>query len=252
VRNLEKEIENIIIREIEDLNRPDLCRGPIVAYSCSKDERYSQLKEIIGEWHLGPSGHLPDAESVISYFIPFTEGVIRESKMLKENAPLWAEAYVVINSYIDHINESVSNYLVKSGYSAKAIRATHNYDPKDMKSAWSHRSAAVIAGIGSFGANRVVITNKGSGGRFCTILTSAPLKTSEAQVEVKCLYLKKGSCGLCFRICPVNALSPDLIDKYACQEKLIKNGQELRQSLAPVVADTRGKCITVCPYAYIR
>jgi epoxyqueuosine reductase QueG len=116
---------------------------------------------------------------------------------------------------------------------------------------WSHRSAAAIAGLGTFGANKLLITEKGSGGRFCTILTSAVLKANQVPIESKCLYLKNGSCGLCFKICPVNALFPDSIDKFACQNEVNKNEAKPKESTNLQSADTCGKCISVCPFAYI-
>ena len=250
MKSIEKEIEQIIVAETEVLSRPDLFRKPLVAFSSAEDERYPELKKIIGEWHLNPAELLPDAKSVISYFVPFTEMVVAEPKTTKDGSPLWGEAYAVINPYFEHINGAVSRYLTDFGFSVRTIQATHTYDPKDMKSMWSHRSAAAIAGLGAFGANRLLITVKGSGGRFCTVLTSAPLKIEPTLVKDRCLYVKNGSCGLCFKICPVSALSPNTIDKFACQREVNKNDEKQRE-LTSYRADTCGKCISVCPSAYI-
>ncbi|NLB81650.1 MAG: hypothetical protein GX800_08595, partial [Clostridiaceae bacterium] len=52
--SLEKGIEQRIIDSLNELNRSDLFRSPIVAYSSAEDERYSKLKDIIGDWHLNP------------------------------------------------------------------------------------------------------------------------------------------------------------------------------------------------------
>lgn len=250
MKNLEKEIEQIIADEMTALNRPDLFRKPLIAFSSANDERYSELKKIIGEWHLTPNEFLPNAKSVISYFIPFTKKVVLEPKDVKDVSLLWGEAYVEINSYFDNINEAISCYLSKLGFSTKTIRATHTYDPKDLKSMWSHRSAAAIAGLGTFGANRMLITEKGSGGRFCSVLTSASLKMQPKLVRMKCLYIANGSCGLCFNVCPVNALDPNSFDKFSCQDELNKNN-ERQKEITNYKADTCGKCISICPLAYI-
>jgi len=217
---LEKEIEFIIVNEMTALDRPDLFRRPLVAFSSADDERYLELKSLIGRWHLTPQELLPDAKSVISYFVPFTKLVVSEPKTVKGASPLWGEAYLVINSYFNHINEAISTYLTDLGFSAKTIPATHTYDPKDLKSMWSHRSAAAIAGLGAFGANKLLITEKGSGGRFCTVITSAPLKTLQTPSQNRCLHFANGSCGLCMKICPVSALAPDSFAKFACQKEL--------------------------------
>lgn len=244
--NIAGDIEKIIAEKVDSLERPDLLREPLVRFSSAKDKQYDELKEIIGDWHLNPTELLEDAETVISYFVPFTKEVAAEPKKVAEGSALWGEAYAIINSYFDEINLSVMEYLRNLGYSASSIQATHTYDPKDMQSMWSHRSAAVIAGMGKFGANRLVITEKGSGGRFCTVFTSAIIREEMNPVEDSCLYNKNGSCGLCFKICPVHALEPNSFNKFACQYVCNTNKKQDKHG-----ADTCGKCISICPLAYI-
>ncbi|GAB1476021.1 (Fe-S)-binding protein [Bacillota bacterium] len=248
---LESEIERIVIDTVEELKRPDLFRRPFAGFSSAEDKRYTDLKTLIGDWHQTPAELLPGAVSVISYCVPFTKEVVSEPKTVQGGSPLWAEAYQEINKQFDVINENIARFLEGAGYSAKTIRATHTYDPRDMKAMWSHRSAAAIAGLGSFGANRLLITKKGSGVRFCTVITTAPLEANTKTFESKCLYLKNGSCGLCFRICPVKALEPDSMDKFSCQDELNRNGARLREATELQNTDTCGKCISICPVAYI-
>ena len=251
IKNAEYEIEQIIIREMAALNRSDFFRTPLVAFSSADDKRYSELKEIIGSWHLRPDELLPDAKSVISYFVPFTKQVVSEPKTTKGAPPMWGESYDIINSHFNHINEVLSEYLTTLGFSSKSIPATHTYNPKELKSMWSHRSAAAIAGLGTFGANRLLITEKGSGGRFGTLLTSAPLKAEQKSTPVKCLNVKNGKCDLCHKICPVGALSHKGIEKFVCHDELSKNGEILREQNNLKKADACGKCISVCPMAYV-
>ena len=250
-KKLEQEIEKIIHNEITALNRSDIFRSPLVAYSSAHDIRYLKLKEIIGEWHLSPFDLLPDAKSIISYFVPFTKEVVHEPQRVKDGSHLWAEAYQVINIHFEHINEALSSYIISLGHSAKPIPATHTYDPKDMKCMWSHKSAAFIAGLGTFGANRLLITERGSGGRFCTVLTSAPLKVKQNPASDKCLSFSNDSCGLCHEICPVNAFHFDDIDKFSCHRELIKNRENLMENTMLKNVDICGKCISICPFAFI-
>lgn len=249
--NLEMDIKKIVEDMVEKLNRPDLFRAPLVAFSDANDVRYLELKELIGDWHNTPKELLPEAQSVISYFVPFTKQVVMEPKTVKDGSALWSEAYQEINAYFEVINQAVRTHLKNQGYLVETIRATHTYDPKDLKAYWSHRSAAVIAGLATLGANRLAITEKGSGGRFCTVITSAKLKPTQIPVEEKCLYKKNGSCGLCFKACPVGALKSTQMDKFACQDELNKNEALLRQKTDFKEADTCGKCISVCPLSYI-
>ena len=249
--SLENDIQAVVQQEIRRLNRPDLFRDPMVSFSSAQDRRYAELKTIIGDWHLLPNELLPSAKTVISYCVPFTEAVANAPKETPGETYIWGEAYGVINSYFAHINERLCRFLADQGFKATPIPATHTYDPIDMKCKWSHRSAAVIAGLGTLGANRLVITKKGSAVRFCTVITSAPLTPAETQAEDRCLYHKDGSCGLCFAVCPPKALHQDGFDKFACQQVCDINGQQLAKTHALPEADTCGKCISVCPYAYI-
>ena len=249
--SLENGIEQRIIDSLNELKRPDLFRSPIVAYSSAVDERYSKLKEIIGDWHLDPTELLPDAKSVISYFVPFTKVVAMEPQTVVHGSFLWSEAYQEINRHFDKINQALADYLTRLGYSTKTIQATHTYDQKDLKSMWSHRSAAAIAGLGAFGLNRLLITEKGSAGRFCTVITSAPLQANLKPIENKCLYVKNRSCSLCLKICPVQALGIESFRKFDCQDELNKNEVLMRANTPLEMADTCGKCISICPVAYI-
>ena len=250
-KNLENGIEQRIVESLNELNRPDLFRRPLVAFSSAEDERYMKLKEIIGDWHLKPTELLTNAKSVISYFVPFTKAVAMEPKTVEHGSFLWSESYQEINRHFEKMNHAVVNYLEELGYSSKAIPATHNYDPKVLKAKWSHRSAAAIAGLGAFGLNRILITEKGSAGRFCTVITSATLQANIKPIENKCLHVINGSCSLCFEACPVQALSAGSFEKFECQAELKKNQALMMESTPLVMADTCGKCISVCPVAYI-
>lgn len=239
-------LERLIAAQVAALGRPDLFRAPIFAYSDAADPRYHELKTLIGPWHLDPAELMPDARSVISYFVPFTKEVARAPRAAAHGAPVWGEAYLVINDGFDRIGESVGGYLAAEGFAAHPISGTHTYDPKDLRSMWSHRSAAAIAGLGTFGANRLLITARGSAGRFCTILTDAPLAPSCATAPPRCPY-EEGRCGACFRACPVGALRPGAFDRFVCHDDVLLRNAEALKGLG--FCDVCGKCIAVCPLA---
>lgn len=249
---MEREIERIIRAEMEALNRPDLFREPLVGFSSAQDPRYEELRQLVGDWHKTPVELLPSARSVVSFFVPFTRAVVAEPATVQDgsHALIWAEAYVVINAHFERINASLARYLADLGFEAESIPATHTYDPKTLKTAWSHRSAAAVAGLGAFGANRLLITEKGSGGRFCSLLTSAPLMAEREPAPNRCLYLRDGSCGLCFTICPVQALEPGGFHRFVCKEELNKNARN-QAKFSKYSANTCGKCISICPVSYL-
>lgn len=246
--SLKECIAAIIGEQIRDAGRPDLFREPICGFSAADDSRYHGLKTIVGPWHKDPVELLPEAKSVISYFVPYTGTLPRSVKREEPVSALWGEAYVVLNNLFDVIGEKLTAFLSQQGYYVLPIAGTHTYDPEKLQSMWSHRSAAAISGLGSFGANRLLITEKGSSGRFCTVLTSAPLEPSPSPAPDRCLYYKNGSCLLCVRACPVGALKPDGFEPFTCHDRLLENVERL-SSLG--YCDVCGKCIASCPLAYI-
>lgn len=245
---LSESILTIIREQVAQANRPDLFRQPICAFSAADDPRYHQLKTTVGPWHKDPAELLPDAKSVISYFVPFTAPLPKSAKEQEPVSALWGEAYVALNNLFDIIGERLSEFLRAAGYSVLSIAATHTYDPETLQSIWSHRSAAAISGLGSFGVNRMLITEMGSAGRFCTLITSAPLEPSPSPAPERCLYHKNGGCLLCVKACPVGALQLDSFQRFVCSEQLLKNAERL-SGLG--YCDVCGKCIGSCPLAFL-
>lgn len=249
--SLETEIQRIIEEKFAELGRPDLIRTPLVAFASAHDPKYQELKTIIGPWHNLPTDFLEDAESVISYFIPFTKEVALGPKNEPDGCPVWSEAYITINAYFHVVNQAVQDYLESQGYKAAQIKPAKAYDPETFRAPWSHRSTAVIAGLATFGANNLAITDKGSGGRFCSLITSAKLEVNQSQPKKQCPYHVNGSCGLCIQACPAGALNGGGTNKAACQEELHKNPERLQKKNAKFIADICGKCLSVCPLVYI-
>lgn len=246
---LKKNVERIISEKVNALNRPDLFRQPLFAYSDAKNPKYKELKTIVGSWHKTPDELLPGAECAISYFIPFTKEVVSGPLTALNGSEIWSEAYVIANNAVLTIDDAVTEYLSAEGFETALIRGTGAYDQKELKSMWSHRSAAAIADLGKFGDNRLLITEKGSGGRFCTILTTAPIEPGCETTPKTCLRQQNGSCGKCFEICPVQTLRPGEFDRFVCNDDVLLKNAETFKYLG--FADACGKCISACPLSYI-
>ena len=249
--SIEQAITDIIEESVQEIGRADLYRKPIVAFSSADDPRYEGLKQIVGEWVRTPREFLESAQTVVSFFVPFTKEVAAAPKAEETVSVQWGEAYLVINDLFSVINERICAYLQQQGFEAAAVPATHTYNPCDMKSAWSHRSAAAIANLGYFAANRMLVTEKGSAGRYCTVFTSAQITTRREAPKNRCGYLRNGSCRRCFDICPIGALTPEGFDRFSCQERLFKNQDEIAAKSGMQEADVCGKCLSVCPLAYL-
>jgi epoxyqueuosine reductase QueG len=72
-------------------------------------------------------------------------------------------------------------------------------------SLWSERHIAYIAGLGTFGLSRGIITRRGMAGRFGSLVTAAPFLPDEREYEE--LYQYCTRCGVCVRNCPAGAIS---------------------------------------------
>jgi epoxyqueuosine reductase QueG len=106
-------------------------------------------------------------------------------------------------------------------------------------SAWSHRHAAYIAGLGTFGLNRLLITEQGCCGRLGSLATDLVLIPTPRPEGEFCLHRAGGSCTKCVRKCIRNALGMDTFDRHACYQTLLDNEARLGMSGH---ADVCGKC----------
>jgi epoxyqueuosine reductase QueG len=241
-------------------------REPIVKIISEKNVNHAWLKQAVSPDHLSPADILPDAKSVICFFIPFHKSVVQSNAAPGSASAKWALAYIKTNDLIAVINRDIEALLVENGYRAGKIPATHNFDETTLISRWSHRHIAYLAGLGTFGIHNMLITEKGCCGRIGSIVTNyecgeyAP-DTARASAAVyasgtayadtapaeKCLNKTNGSCGLCRKKCESGAYPADAsagFDRRACYAKCLENA-ELHKNLG--FADVCGKCLVALP-----
>ncbi len=105
---------------------------------------------------------------------------------------------------------------------------------------FSHKHAAYLAGLGSFGQNNVLLTKEfGPRVRFTSIFTTAEIEGSPINNNDLCTR-----CLACVKECPVNAVKeegdfPPPVDKITCAQRSKKLRKEFRSPC--------GICIKVCP-----
>lgn len=221
-------------------------KEPIIAYADAMDERFNELKDIVSNSHELPKDLMPEAKTVVAYFIPFDDSVIKSNIEGRECSKEWGQAYIETNQLISDLNLHIKEELKKFGYRSNIIPATHNFDEKRLISDWSHRHVAFIAGLGTFGINNMLITDKGTCGRVGTFVTDLKIEPSKRSNIENCLYKDRGICKKCLERCVNNALKIDSFDRHRCYEMCLYNNK-LHSDMGLV--DVCGKCIVNVPCA---
>ena len=238
---------------------------PLIKIADASDPLFKELKTIISPTHALPGELVGGARSVIAWYVPFDPSIAESNIQGEESSLEWDYAYVETNDMLNALSKEVHDLINALGYEASDIPATYNYDPVGLKSDWSHRSAAFIAGLGTFGINNMLITEKGCCGRYGSVITTMPLEADVRPDREFCLFKYNGSCGACIERCPINAYTLDpakavkvsgsqlelggaaeygvFYDRQLCNEQIFKfvvhfeNGD----------GDTCGKCMVGMP-----
>ncbi len=186
-----------------------------------------------------PTDLMPDAHSVIVIGIPVQDTILDTAPSI-----YYSHLYGVVNDLLDHASERLTLELNALGFRAV-------YVPRDgyaglsglrdkPESFFSHRHAAYLAGMGTFGWNNMLLTEKyGPRIRFASIITSAELPYGEVMTDDLCI-----GCRKCTRNCPVSAVGSssyptDITKKDSCTEEAAR--------LAQYGKSPCGRCIAVCP-----
>lgn len=220
---------------------------PIVAFASADDPLFLKLKAAVDEAHKLPTELLGDAETVISYFIPFGKGVVLSNVGGESCSREWAVAYVETNRLIVELNEQLSRELRKMGFKSMAPPPTGNFIEGKLVSDWSHKHVALVAGLGKFGLHRMLITEEGCCGRLGSLVTNARMEPTGKPSGEFCLYLREGTCGECVKKCGFGALKFDSFDRHRCYE-ICSSNAKLHSEAGP--ASACGKCVCAVPCSF--
>lgn len=237
-----------------------------------------------------PCDYLPNAKSVIVLVMPIVSGLMdwntfmEKSEMVPETEvykrpdggeQVWSPrttlrkhierrcSYEVINMELQTISMYAAMTLEEYGYKSVYLPTTYgmtlswpgNYiwDFPKMKSAggpFSHRHAAVAAGLGMFGRNNLFMTERyGSRQRIVSIITEADLEPDPVPEKEICLGDK---CNKCVKACPSGAFSEETYeyDIGPVKARVCKMDKEkcrgfYKDSVSG--AQCGRECITACP-----
>lgn len=217
-------IENTIKRIIKE-NKPRLntaYRTPLLGFAAAGDPLFQKLKIAVGPGHLLPNDPLPEAATVLAFFLPFTRQLVENNRGDNYVARDWALAYVETNGLIRLCCEEIANALAGQGVKAVWQQPTHNFDPVELCAHWSHKHVAYICGLGEFGLHHMLITPAGCAGRFGSMVIDTPLDPTPRRDFKPCSYYRQGKCLACVKKCPTGALTETGLDKQKCYSYLLE------------------------------
>ncbi len=184
--------------------------APLFGIADAEDPLFQTLREpgIMGQGVLLPKDVLPSAKRVISWFLPFTKEVrSANGESMSEPSDSWRQARMEGQDANIALGKAVCRALEAEG--AVAIQVSGSGYFKMLApfcSNWSERHVAYIAGLGTFGLSKGLITEKGIAGRFGSIVTDAEFPTTPRPYTTPFEYCIM--CGACAVNCPVDAIDP--------------------------------------------
>jgi epoxyqueuosine reductase QueG len=215
---------------------------PLLAFADAKDPLFVDWQMRFGM--RSPFEILPQARTVVVYFLPFSAEIVHSNGPGTIASHEWVLAYVETNALIEALSQELVAWLGKKGIASVAPPPTHNFDPLRLVSDWSHKRAGFIAGLGTFGLHRMLITAKGCGGRLGSLVIAADIEPTPRPDEPYCLFAHDGGCRSCLNRCPSQALQENGFNRQACYRLCLENGSR-HKLVAPT--DVCGKCTSGVP-----
>jgi epoxyqueuosine reductase QueG len=156
-------------------------------------------------------------------------------------------AYDIINQRLDITASIISSLFQGKGCRALPIPASERINNENIYAAFSHKLGARLSGLGWIGKSCMLITPKdGPRVRWTSILTDAPLDSSEEMIKSRC-----NNCRECVDICPVNAFTGRGFNENEPREARY-NAHKCERYFVDMKSkgklDVCGMCMYICPY----
>ena len=230
---------------------------PVWGYGDAKDPMFQELKkkEAVGPQFLLPEEWLPKANSVMSFFLPFTEEVRSSNRTPgPEPSALWLHARIEGQRFVMAFCKEIQKILGIEGIESVIPAAdgrfcsvtkpdpqrVGNWQDASYTSNWSERHVAFVCGLGTFGLSKGIITEKGMAGRLGSLIVTETFEARKRKYTD--LYEYCTRCGACIRRCPAGAISMEGGKRHSPCDTFLES---TKKTYAPRYGC--GKCQTKVP-----
>jgi epoxyqueuosine reductase QueG len=229
--------------------------SPLVGFADAHDPIFQDFKDknIIGPIFKAPTEWLPEAKTVISFFLPFTKKVRTSNYDQGIASDEWMHGRFVGEAFVQYLGRQIVQLLKDSDFKALAPNTDPSFqsDFTTYTSNWSERHIAYAAGLGTFSLNRGLITEKGMAGRFGSVITDSyiiPSPRPYSDPFENCLFTREGKCGECIKRCPSHSITKEGKNKYTCHQYLFtENPRKEFNKTHGYPYSACGKCLTNVP-----
>ncbi|MCQ2462322.1 MAG: 4Fe-4S binding protein [Clostridia bacterium] len=193
-------------------------------------------------------GDFGECEYAVSIVVKLSESIVDEIE--DEPTHTYFNHYRTVNSFIDELLLKTGLFLDRHGYKYITVAASQSINKKgewNYNGRYSHKRAAVHAGLGTIGKNSMFLHNQyGTAVRLGTIFTNCKFDVPDALPQSKC-----GKCSRCVDACPAHAITgrewtpectrDDMFIPERCSEYMKKAFQHIGRGAVC------GICMKVCP-----
>ena len=200
-----------------------------------------------------PTDILPGARSVVVMGMRIGQGVRHVQRNVGQNSETSARygifiyqvyGYNILNDKMNLAAYALGKVLEKEGYTTVPIPASPPYNTQELLAVFSHRHAAVAAGLGQLGWSKIVLfPDDGPKVRLVSLITEAELEPSPPYQGPR--LCDPDACGrVCAKVCPTRCLSDAESVGFEMDGVLIEHGEydKTRCLSAPC-----GACLMFCP-----
>lgn len=261
---MRKQIKEWITQYILEYERHSATRwGEVqIGFADARSPEFQKLKTSVVPDHVMPEEVLRDASIVISYFLPFCREMAKTNAGGRISSPEWALAYEETNALFAELNPYLIEKLKAVGVRAAVSAEATAFDRTILKSKWSQRHVAYLAGLGTLGLNNMLITDKGCCGRLSSLVTDLDIQPDLPRREEACIYKRTGKCAVCVRNCPSGALSVKGYNRRSCFGVCRENAKKYNQfgnsytsnaggAIEETGSEVCGKCVVGIPCAFL-